>query len=358
MIESGHVKRIAVLVMLGVLLAALTLSGCITIQTPPVTKPATEPATTEPATEAGFKAGDRVAAPWGGGQYIGTIQDVTADSANVLYDDDKVVRPIPFTDLVLIKEATYVVDDKVMAVWSSGRFYAGTITAVDDLTLDVFEGEVLGFLGPNGAGKTTAINMMCGLLRPDAGEVLLHGAPLGADPDARARVGLCPQDIVLWDRLTCIEQLQFIGEMYDVRPSESRRRGERLLAELGLEKHGGKQARALSGGMKRRLNIAMALVHDPEIVVLDEPEAGLDPQSRVLVREYIRGLARTRTIILTTHNMDEAQRICDRVGIVDQGRMIALDSPAGLLAHGKADGSPAADLEEVFIALTGRKLRD
>ena len=110
--------------------------------------------------------------------------------------------------------------------------------------------------------------------------------------------------------------------------------------------------------MQRRLNLALALVHNPELIVLDEPEAGLDPQSRNLVRDYIRSLAKHKTVILTTHNMDEAQRICDRVGIIDQGRLIALDSPRGLLEGRKADGLPAADLEEVFIALTGRRLRE
>lgn len=206
----------------------------------------------------------------------------------------------------------------------------GDLVAVDDLTLDVREGEVFGFLGPNGAGKTTSINLMCGLLKPDAGRVLLKGARLDGDADARARVGVCPQEIVLWDRLTCIEQLQFIGEMYDVPPRESRRRSERLLADLGLEEKRDKQARTLSGGLKRRLNIAMALVHDPEIVILDEPEAGLDLQSRVRVREYIRDLARTRTLILTTHNMDEAERLADRVAIIDHGRLLVLDTPEAL----------------------------
>jgi len=207
----------------------------------------------------------------------------------------------------------------------------GTLTAVDDLCLEVHEGEVLGFLGPNGAGKTTSINMMCGLLKPDAGRVLLHGEPLlGSDRTARARVGMCPQDIVLWERLTCIEQLQFIGQMYGLKGIQARHNGERLLEELDLSEKRNKQARTLSGGMQRRLNLAMALVHDPEIVVLDEPEAGLDPQSRVKVREYIHSLARAKTVILTTHNMDEAERLADRVAIIDHGQLLVLDTPEAL----------------------------
>jgi ABC-2 type transport system ATP-binding protein len=207
----------------------------------------------------------------------------------------------------------------------------GSLKAVDNLSLEVYEGEVFGFLGPNGAGKTTSINMMCGLLKPDSGRVIVHGQPItGGDADVRARVGVCPQDIVLWERLTCLEQLQFIGRMYGLPGREARQRGERLLEALELSDRRDSQARTLSGGMQRRLNLAMALVHDPDIVVLDEPEAGLDPQSRIRVREYIRSLARKRTVILTTHNMDEAERLADRVAIIDYGKLLVLDTPEAL----------------------------
>lgn len=207
----------------------------------------------------------------------------------------------------------------------------GSLTAVRELTLDVYEGEVFGLLGPNGAGKTTSISMMCGLLRPDSGRVTVGGAPISGPADAvHARVGVCPQEIVLWERLTCLEQLQFIGQMYGLSGRAARRRGEQLLEELDLLEKRTVQARRLSGGMQRRLNLAMALVHDPEIVVLDEPEAGLDPQSRVKVREYIQGLARRATVILTTHNMDEADRVADRVAILDHGELLVLDSPENL----------------------------
>ena len=141
----------------------------------------------------------------------------------------------------------------------------GSLTAVKDLSLEVYEGEIFGFLGPNGAGKTTSINIMCGLLKPDAGQVLVGGKPVGnGEASTRARVGMCPQNIVLWERLTCLEQLQFIGEMYGLRASEARKRAERLLGELDLVEKIDKQARTLSGGMQRRLNLAMALVHEPE----------------------------------------------------------------------------------------------
>lgn len=207
----------------------------------------------------------------------------------------------------------------------------GALVAVKDLSLDVYEGEVFGFLGPNGAGKTTSINMMCGLLRPDAGHLTVLGMPIeGDDSEVRARVGVCPQDIVLWKRLTCIEQLLFIGEMYGVKRRAALQRGERLLEELDLLEKRDRQAYTLSGGMQRRLNLAMALVHEPDIVVLDEPEAGLDPQSRLKVREYIRSLARQKTVILTTHNMDEADRVADRIAIIDHGELLVLDTPDAL----------------------------
>ena len=207
----------------------------------------------------------------------------------------------------------------------------GELVAVNNLSLDIYEGEVFGFLGPNGAGKTTSISMMCGLLKPDAGRVLVHGQPIaGGAASVRARVGMCPQEIILWSHLTCIEQLQFIGEMYGVDGREARNRGDTLLQDLGLAEKRNKQARTLSGGLQRRLNLALALVHDPDIVALDEPEAGLDPQSRVAVRGYIKHLAQKKTVILTTHNMDEADRLADRVAIIDHGELLVLDTPQAL----------------------------
>lgn len=207
----------------------------------------------------------------------------------------------------------------------------GDLTAVDDLSLEVYEGEIFGFLGPNGAGKSTSISMMCGLLHADEGRVLVHGKPVdGGTAEMRARVGVCPQETVLWDKLTAIEQLEFFGGLYGLSPRAARGRGHELLEALGLEQKAGKLAGKLSGGMKRRLHLAIALVHDPDIIILDEPEAGLDPQSRVLVRDYVRSLARKKTVILTTHNMDEADRMADRVAIIDSGRLLVVDTPENL----------------------------
>ena len=214
----------------------------------------------------------------------------------------------------------------------------GSLLAVDDLNLEIHEGEVFGFLGPNGAGKTTSINMMCGLLKPDQGKVLIKGkAIVNGSAKIRNTIGVCPQEIVLWSHLTCMEQLIFIGRMYNIRRQEIIQRGEQLLLSLGLIEKRNTLAHKLSGGMQRRLNLAMALVHNPDICILDEPEAGLDPQSRVAVRNYIKQLARQKTVILTTHNMDEAERLADRVAIIDHGQLLVLDTPQAL-KHSVGEG--------------------
>ena len=208
----------------------------------------------------------------------------------------------------------------------------GDLCAVDHLSLEVRRGEVFGFLGPNGAGKTTAIRMMCGLLKPTSGEVLVEGESLGAQGGAelRSRVGICPQENILWSKLSCFEQLVFTGRMYNVPGDLARKRADDLLVRMGLEDKRNKLAASLSGGMKRRMNVIMALMHDPTILVFDEPEAGLDPQSRVVVREFIREMALERTVMITTHNMDEADRLANRVAIIDAGKLLKLDSPGNL----------------------------
>lgn len=208
----------------------------------------------------------------------------------------------------------------------------GDLCAVDHLSLQVRRGEVFGFLGPNGAGKTTSIRMMCGLLRPTAGEVLVEGKSLGAQGGAglRSRVGICPQENILWSKLTCFEQLVFSARMYNVPGHLARKRADNLLGRMGLGEKRNKLAASLSGGMKRRMNVIMALMHDPAILVFDEPEAGLDPQSRVVVREFIREIALEKTVIITTHNMDEADRLASRVAIIDAGKLLKLYSPDNL----------------------------
>jgi ABC-2 type transport system ATP-binding protein len=241
----------------------------------------------------------------------------------------------------------------------------GDQVAVDHLNLEVRPGEIMGFLGPNGAGKTTAIRMFCGLLKPDEGVVLFNGKTLHEFPEGKSLLGVCPQENVHWERLTCLEQMVFCGEMYDLPRRQARDQSMILLDQLGLAAQAGKQARRLSGGMKRRLNIALALVHGPSVLFLDEPEAGLDPQSRLLMREFILSQAGARTIILTTHNMDEADRLSSRVAIIDQGKILMVDTPEnlkqslGLPDSGRirAERPSENTLEDVFIRLTGKKLR-
>ncbi len=248
------------------------------------------------------------------------------------------------------------------------------IKAVDGLSLEVFRGEIFGFLGPNGAGKTTTIKMLCGLLRPDAGSVEINGGTVRpGSAGARQTIGLSPQSIVIWEALTCREQLEFMGRMYGLSRTRARQKSRELLGVFGLQDKQDKLGKTLSGGMQRRLNIALALVHDPEILFLDEPQAGLDPQSRVLVRDTVRGLARKTTVILTTHDMEEAEKLADRICIIDRGKLLVLDTVAnikGLLGRGDvveveiADDIPASLLPHVpalqqgsfSLAVTGHTL--
>jgi ABC-2 type transport system ATP-binding protein len=222
------------------------------------------------------------------------------------------------------------------------------LVAVENLSIEIEKGEIFGLLGPNGAGKTTSIRMITGLLKPDSGRVIINGEPADGER-SRLNVGLCPQELVLWNNLTCLEQLVFIAEMYDVPHSVARERAKDLLKKMGLQEKSRKLVKTLSGGMQRRMNLLMALMHDPEILILDEPEAGLDPQSRVMVRDFISSLSKTKTVIFTTHNMDEADRLCDRISIIDYGKTLITDTPENLKRSiGKGDNL------EVFF--TGGKI--
>lgn len=203
----------------------------------------------------------------------------------------------------------------------------GEFTAVDGISFDINRNEVFGLLGPNGAGKTTTISMICGLLPTSEGEIHFTN---NTGKDKKSMIGYCPQENIFYPKLTCLEQLVFIGEMYGLPSTTVKSRAIELFYLLGLSDKTNVRASKLSGGMKRRLNICLALVHDPEILVLDEPEAGLDPQSRVLVRDFIKAFSKQKTVILTTHNMDEAERLSDRVAIIDHGKLLLLDTPSNL----------------------------
>jgi ABC-2 type transport system ATP-binding protein len=203
----------------------------------------------------------------------------------------------------------------------------GDFTAVDGLNFEIAHNEIFGLLGPNGAGKTTTINMICGLLQPSTGTIIFENQP---GEKRKSVIGYCPQENIFYPKLTCFEQLLFIGQMYGLSVKTLKLRIVELLDLLGLHDKMHIRAGNLSGGMKRRLNICLAMIHDPEILVLDEPEAGLDPQSRVLVRNFFKSAGKEKTVILTTHNMDEADRLADRVAIMDRGKLLLTDTPLNL----------------------------
>ena len=270
----------------------------------------------------------------------------------------------------------------------------GSIVAVDDLSLDVRRGEVFGLLGPNGAGKSTTVSLAVGLLAPDGGQVRIEGLGDPAEPSVRQRIGVSPQTLALYELLSAEENLRFFGEVYGLSGSTLDMRVAWCLDFVGLADRKDDRVATYSGGMKRRLNLAAALVHDPDLLLLDEPTVGVDPQSRNQIFENIEALHRQgRTIIYTTHYMEEAERLCDRIAIVDHGKLLALGSVHELLAaHGVAPtlvvqtngdtrriqtADPLSELnriaastriesfhlerptlEQVFLGLTGRSLRD
>ena len=208
----------------------------------------------------------------------------------------------------------------------------GALTAVDQVTFQVEDGEVFGFLGPNGAGKTTTINVLCTLMRPTAGGARVAGYDVASQRNAvRQSIGLVFQDPSLDDQLTAYENLQFHAHVYNVPGRQRAQRIEEVLRVVGLWDRRDTVVRTFSGGMKRRLEIARGILHHPRVLFLDEPTLGLDPQTREHVWEYILEVQRARhiTIFMTTHYMDEAEH-CDRIAIIDQGKIVALDTPDAL----------------------------
>jgi len=211
----------------------------------------------------------------------------------------------------------------------------GPIAAVADVSFSAAPGEVLGLLGPNGAGKSTTISMLAGLMRPDGGSIHIDGMPLGtgADPTKR-RLGLVTQEIALIDELSARMNLEFFGALYGLTGRSLAARIAAALELTSLSDRAGDTPKKFSGGMRRRLNIACALLHEPQILLLDEPTVGVDPQSRNAIFDTIEALAGAgRTMVYTTHYMEEVERLCDRVVIIDHGRVLADDTLAGLLAH-------------------------
>lgn len=270
----------------------------------------------------------------------------------------------------------------------------GSTVAVDGLSLTIKQGEVFGLLGPNGAGKTTTMSLAAGLLAPDSGSIVVAGQGLPTDPRVRQRIGLAPQALALYDELSAVENLRLFGRLYGITGHALAERVDELLELVGLTDRRSSRAGSYSGGMKRRLNLAAALVHKPSLVLLDEPTAGVDPQSRNRILELVGTIRQAGgTVVYSTHYMEEAQRLCDRVAIVDHGRLIAqgtvdeliaqqggrslviaevqgqirrvethdpVAEVASLLARGEARSLriEQPDLESVFLGMTGRSLRD
>jgi ABC-2 type transport system ATP-binding protein len=231
----------------------------------------------------------------------------------------------------------------------------GEVTAVDRLSLNIEKGEIFGLLGPNGAGKSTTINILSGILRPTSGSASVGGYDVTEDPGSvRRLIGVCPQHSAYYKYLTGRENIKLFGDLHGMSKALIKERSNHLIKKIGLEEAADRKSSSYSGGMVRRINLAMALINDPEIAFLDEPTVGMDPQSRRTTWDFIEEFRqRGKTVILTTHYIEEAEELADRVGIIDHGMLIALDTPQALMEANGVD-----NLEDVFIGLTGRKIRE
>ena len=236
------------------------------------------------------------------------------------------------------------------------RYPGADFPALDRLSIEVPQGQVFGLLGPNGAGKTTAISVMCTLLRPDQGSLMVCGCDLLRQPKkVRSQIGLVPQDIALYPSLSARENLHYFGRLHGMSGVTLRQRAEECLTLVGLQESADRPVLTYSGGMKRRANLAVGIVHHPQLLFLDEPTVGIDAQSRNMILENLAQLKESgMTMVYTTHYMEEAQQLCARIAIVDRGRVIAQGAPDSLVA----EQTDCENLEELFLHLTGRQLRD
>jgi ABC-2 type transport system ATP-binding protein len=228
-------------------------------------------------------------------------------------------------------------------------------TAVDNLSLTIAKGELFGLLGPNGAGKTVTIKILCGIFEPTSGSAKLCGFDIKTQMNKiREIIGLCPQEPAFYTYLTGSENIELFGKLHGMPSNVVEERTEKLIDEVGLTSDSNRSASKYSGGMIRRVSLAMALINNPKIAFLDEPTVAMDPQSRHATWDIIRSLkASGKTVVLTSHYIEEVEALADRVGIIDNGQLIALDTPKSLMnTHG------ASNLEDVFITLTGRRIRE
>jgi ABC-2 type transport system ATP-binding protein len=238
----------------------------------------------------------------------------------------------------------------------------GKHEAVKGVAFTIGKGEIFGLLGPNGAGKSTTINIMCGYLEPTSGDTLIDGLSITKEPrKVKRTLGVVPQEIALYRDLTSMENLEFFGEIYGVPASERRQRAEDVLHFVGLYERRKEHVKNFSGGMQRRINMAIAMIHQPAFLMMDEPTVGVDPQSRENIFDSIEKLRdQGTTILYTTHYMEEAERLCNRIAIMDEGHIIAMGTLEQLLAmrDQNREVQRPHGLQELFIQLTGKTLRD
>jgi len=232
----------------------------------------------------------------------------------------------------------------------SKSYQKGAVKAVDDLNLEVKPGEIFGFLGPNGAGKTTTIKMVVGLLKQDSGQIVVNGFDVGREPlKSKASIGFVPDNPDLYDRLSGLEYLNFIADVYRVPADLRRQRINRLLEMFELQNAVGDLIQSFSHGMKQKLALTGAWLHEPALLILDEPMVGLDPRSAHLVKELMREHCdQGRTVFFSTHVLEVAEKLCDRIGIINKGKLIALGTMDQLRAQAKNQES----LENIFLGLT------
>lgn len=226
--------------------------------------------------------------------------------------------------------------------------------ALDNVSLSIQQGDIVGILGPNGAGKTTLISIICGLIRADSGKVFVMGKP-NSSPQTKYTLGVVPQEYALYFDMTPQENLWYFGKMWGIPGKLLQERIDMLLQVLGLENVKNKKLKTFSGGMKRRINLAASILNNPEVLILDEPTVGVDVQSRAAIIDYLKKLNREQgtTIIYTSHLLAEAQELCNQVRIIEQGKLLETGSPDELIQKYEA-----ANLEEVFLKLTGKTIRN
>jgi ABC-2 type transport system ATP-binding protein len=248
-------------------------------------------------------------------------------------------------------ESIIEVRDLTKVFVSRGR----EIVAVDDVSFDVFRGEIFGMIGPNGAGKSTTFSMMTTLIKPSSGSIRVSGFDAEKeDHRIRQLIGIVPQKLSLYPDLTARENMELMGRLYDVPADVMEERIDYYLKLVGLDDHADRYAGGFSGGMKQRLSVICAVLHDPDILFWDEPTTGLDPQTRQSLWKLARRFnGEGKTLIFTTHYMEEADNLCDRVAVMNLGKLVALDAPSALKQK-----SGSSNLEDVFIHLTGKEVRD